>query len=218
MNNIYRYIIIGVTVAAIVFTLWYFQSIVAYVLISSILSLIGKPLVDLLGKIKYKRFSVPISIRALITLIALWALVVTFFRVFIPLIAHQANELSAINVNDVITGLQEPIAKFEELYNKYSIDKDRAFSIERFVNDKIASFLSFSLVSNFFGSLAGWLGNIFIASFSISFITFFFLKDTSLFGNTICYWCQPNTNNPLPGRLPRYATCCTVILLAFVCR
>jgi len=45
--------------------------------------------------------------------------------------------------------------------------------------------LEISKVSNLFGSVAGIFGNIFVALFSISFITFFFLKDGSLFGDTI---------------------------------
>ncbi len=41
------------------------------------------------------------------------------------------------------------------------------------------------MFSNIFGSIAGILGNIFIAAFSISFITFFFLKDKGLFSDGI---------------------------------
>jgi predicted PurR-regulated permease PerM len=41
------------------------------------------------------------------------------------------------------------------------------------------------MLSDFFGSIAGILGNIFIAAFSISFITFFFLKDRGLLNEGI---------------------------------
>jgi predicted PurR-regulated permease PerM len=44
------------------------------------------------------------------------------------------------------------------------------------------------MVQNFMGSILGTLGNIIIAIFSISFITFFFLKDQHLFFESILMW------------------------------
>ena len=44
------------------------------------------------------------------------------------------------------------------------------------------------MIQNFLGSLVGLLGNIIVAIFSISFITFFFLKDQHLFFESILMW------------------------------
>lgn len=184
MRNIGRYILIILGIIAVVFVLWYFKNIVAYILISSILSLIGKPVVDFLDQLQIKRIKLPKGISALLTLILLWIIFITFFRVFIPLIANQANQLSNINVNQVINNLQAPIEDLEAFINKYSLNKDY-ISIEEEITNYLVSLLNFSMISNLFGSVASVLGNIFIAVFSISFITFFFLKDSNLFSNTI---------------------------------
>jgi predicted PurR-regulated permease PerM len=44
------------------------------------------------------------------------------------------------------------------------------------------------MIQNFLGSLIGILGNIIVAIFSITFITFFFLKDQQLFFESILMW------------------------------
>lgn len=186
MNKVGRYIIIGIIAAVIIFVLWYFKNIVAYILISAVLALVGRPVVDFLAKLHIKKIGIPRGICALITLILIWFLVITFFRIFIPLIANQANELSQINVNDIVIDLEKPLERLQELYEKYSLNTGREeLSLEARVQEYLVSLFSFSLISNLFGSVAGLLGNIFVAAFSISFITFFFLKESKMFSNAI---------------------------------
>ncbi len=184
MKNFGRYLLIALIISAVVFILWYFKNIIAYILISSILSLIGKPVVDFLDQLKIKKFKLPKGISALLTLLLLWIVFITFFRVFVPLIANEANQLSKINVTEVIENLKGPIEKLEALINNYTLNKEY-ISLEEQVTNYLVSLLNYSFVSNLFGSIASVLGNLFIAVFSISFITFFFLKDSSLLSNTI---------------------------------
>ncbi len=185
MSKNLRYLFITLGVVLVGFILWYFKSIVAYLLISSVFALIGRPLVQFLNKIQYKKIRIPNAVSALITVAVIWVLISIFFRVFIPLIANQASELSAIDAEAVMNNLKEPIDKIESFLVKYNVSANDGQSMDQYLTEKFMSVLSFSLVSNLFGSLAGILGNIFIAAFSISFITFFFLKDKGLFTDGI---------------------------------
>ena len=185
MNTFTKYFLILLGVAALGFVLWYFSSIVIYILVAAVLSLIGRPLVDLLTRIKYRRIVMPRWLAALVTLILLWIIVIAFFRVFIPLIASEANDLSDINSEMVMDKLQAPMHKVERIYNEYFAAQNNNMSLEDYINGKIKSVLKISIVSNLFSYIFGLLGNIFIAIFSISFITFFFLKDQSMFADSI---------------------------------
>ncbi|MBU8892064.1 MAG: AI-2E family transporter [Bacteroidales bacterium] len=185
MNRNLRYLFIALGVAVVGFILWYFKSIVAYILISSVLTLIGRPLVAFLNKLNYKKLKIPNAISALLTVALIWTLILVFFRVFIPLIANQASELSAIDAESVMSNLQEPINKTEALFVKYNINSGNTQSMDQYLTEKLMSVLNVSVLSNFFGSIAGVLGNIFIAAFAISFITFFFLKDRGLLNDGI---------------------------------
>ncbi|MFP4025420.1 MAG: AI-2E family transporter [Thiohalospira sp.] len=185
MNGKIRYLFIAIGIAIIGFILWYFKSIVAYILISGVLSLVGRPLVDLLNKLHLGKFKIPRVLSALATLIFMWIMVIIFFRVFIPLIANQAREISSIDANSLILKFQGPIDKIEQVLLKLNVNALTDKSIEQYLSEKLMSILNFSLLSDFFSSTASLLGNIFIAAFSISFMTFFFLKDKGLFYNSI---------------------------------
>ncbi|MGC9343584.1 MAG: AI-2E family transporter [Bacteroidales bacterium] len=180
MNTTTRYIIIGITILFIGFLLWYFSNIVAYIIAAAVLNLIGSPFMDLLGKIKVRKITIPRSIRALLTLVLLWGLFIGFFRIFIPVIANEANELSNVDVNTIVERLENPIARIESIYMEYNLGGEENQDLEDYVSDKLSGVLNFSFVTNLFGSLAGLLGNVFVAIFSISFITFFLLKEENL--------------------------------------
>jgi predicted PurR-regulated permease PerM len=176
-----KYFLIGLGLALLAFIFWYFRIIIGYILIAAVLSLIGKPVVDLLSKIRYKRLRIPTAISALLTVILLWGLFFLFFRLLIPIVASQASSLSNIDVETAVLNLEEPLRKLEQVFQELNLEGFRDMTMLDFVKDKLAEFLNLDLISNLFSNLATILGNIFIAAFSISFITFFFLKDNELF-------------------------------------
>lgn len=185
MSKTARYIFIVIGILLLGLILWYFKSIVAYILISLVLSLIGHPIVELLGKLKTGRITVPKALRAFITLIFLWIVFFSFFRIFVPLIANQANELSKINIQTIVENLDEPLKKTEQFIEKFKISSSKDGSVKNFISEKLASVLNISVFSNIFSSIASILGNIFIAVFAISFMTFFFLKDEKMFTESV---------------------------------
>lgn len=185
MNQIVRYILIALGVALGAYIIWRFSHIVSYILISAVLSLIGRPLVDLLGKINIKGRILPKSLRALFSLLTIWTLLVLFFSFIIPLLALELEQLSKIDAENFLTTLQEPIESLEKTIDKFMVDGQDKFTVQDFTRSKITKFLSEGYVSSLFTSVASALGNIFLAVFSISFITFFFLKDENLFAESI---------------------------------
>jgi predicted PurR-regulated permease PerM len=185
MNKYYKYVIFILGFAAVGLALWYFQSIVAYLVISAVLSLIGAPVVNFLSKIKIKGFSFPKALCAGATLILLWAFFLTLFWIFVPLIGMEAHKLSLIDINKVLALLKEPVDQIDLFVNQFNGGTGEQFSTIGFLTQKVQTLLNFSLLTDLFGSLASTVSSIFIALFSISFITFFFLKDERLFGDGI---------------------------------
>lgn len=185
MTKTWRNVLLGIGFLLLLFVLWYFSAIVVYIVIAAIISLIGHPLVNFLSKIKIKRFYLPRGLSAAITLILIWTLVILFFRIFIPLIANQANQLSAIDPARVSEKIQEPMNYLENIFGNLPISGAENLSLQEYVSQKVVSVVSISQLSNIFSSITGALGNLFIAIFSISFISFFFLKEEDLFTNSL---------------------------------
>jgi predicted PurR-regulated permease PerM len=179
----YSLVILGIVI--LLLALWYFQNIVAYILISAVLALIGKPIVELLGKIKVKNIGIPKAVRAFVALLLIWTVFYSFFRYIIPLIITEIDKLSVLNPDKIFLAFAEPIKNIEHIIDKYQLNGKEKFTIEHFITQKLISIFNASFVSNFMNSIAGLIGNIFIAAFSISFITFFFLRDDKLFNELV---------------------------------
>ncbi|MEA3444922.1 MAG: AI-2E family transporter, partial [Bacteroidota bacterium] len=150
MNKNLRIILIGLGLILFAAAIWYFKSIVAYLLIAAVISLIGQPLADLLDKIKIKKFRIPRALSAAITLVVIWVIVLTFFRIFIPLVANQANELSSIDTGKIAERLEEPIEKLETLFGNLPIAGKEDLSMEEYVSDKLANVVNVSYLSDIF--------------------------------------------------------------------
>ncbi|MDZ7635990.1 MAG: hypothetical protein U5L72_16770 [Bacteroidales bacterium] len=97
MNTTLRNILIIIGIALLVYLFWYFRSIFAYILIAGVISLIGRPVVDLLNSIRVWKFKFPRALSSLLTLILLYGLLALFFMIFIPLITKQLDALSGFD-------------------------------------------------------------------------------------------------------------------------
>ncbi|ALO14983.1 pheromone autoinducer 2 transporter [Salinivirga cyanobacteriivorans] len=177
--KVLRYLLIFLAVALFLVGAWYLSAIVMYIIISAVLALIGRPLADRLQRLKIKGKTFPSALAAAITLLTIWAVMITFFIVFIPLVIQEGQALSSINVNDVVENLKEPIQKVQNVYNEYT-PNDEQRPLKEVASERLKSLLSISNITNVFSAITGALGNIFIALFSISFITFFFLKEKNM--------------------------------------
>ena len=185
MSKTARYIFIIAGVIILGFILWYFKSIVACILISLVLSLIGHPVVTFLGKLKIGRISLPKALRAFVTLILLWVVFFIFFRIFVPLVINEANDLSKINIQVIVDNLDEPLKKIDKFIGKFKMSPSDKVSVKDFFTDKLASVLNITAFSGIISTITSLMGNIFIAVLAISFMTFFFLKDEKMFTESI---------------------------------
>jgi predicted PurR-regulated permease PerM len=188
MNPTLRNILIFFGILLLLACVWYFRNVVVYILVSGVLSIMGRPLVDLFCKIRIKRWSFPRPLGALLTLLIIWGFIILFFVIFIPLISTQINFFSSIDSERIAQLAAGPINKVESLIRAFNKEITSDLSIQDFVVKKVAEVLSINTIQNFISSLLGILGNILVAVFSITFITFFFLKDQRLFFESILMW------------------------------
>lgn len=187
MKNFIRNILIIAGIVFLVFCFLYFREIVIYILVSGVLSIMGRPLVDLFGKIRFRNLEMPKAISALLALLIMWGMIFLFFFIFIPLIANQIQQLSSIDSNRLVSIIEEPVRKAENLLRSLNPELENV-SVREFLASKITDVLNIEFVQELVGSLVKTMGNMLVAFFSISFISFFFLKDQHLFFESIIMW------------------------------
>ncbi|MFA5818511.1 MAG: AI-2E family transporter [Bacteroidales bacterium] len=167
---------------------WFFRNIVVYILVSGVLSIMGRPLVDLFCRIRIKKWFFPRPLSALLTLVIIWGIIILFFVIFVPLVTTQINYFSTIDSEKIVQLAEGPINKVENLFRAFNKEITDELSIQDYVAGKVSGVLNINMIQNFLGSIMGILGNILVAIFSITFITFFFLKDQRLFFESILMW------------------------------
>lgn len=204
MNKRTRNILLGLGAIIVIFMIWYFRSIVTYILIAAVLGVMGRPMVRWLQKLKIWRFRLGVSISALITLVVIWTFFIGLFRFLIPLLASKFYELSNINVDDYLVQIEEPLSKIALFMYGEPITLSNG-ALSTFVSDKLASILNVSHFTDLFGTIASTLGSIMIGFFSVSFITFFFLREENMFKNGIMLLVPVEYENRVSGNLERVA-------------
>jgi predicted PurR-regulated permease PerM len=188
MKATLRNILIFCGVLLLLACAWYFRNIVVYILLSGVFSIMGRPLVDLICRIRVGKWAFPHALSALITLIIIWGIIILFFVIFIPLVTTQINYFSTIDSDKIVQIIEGPINKVENLFRVFNKDITKELSIQDYIAGKVSGVLNINMIQSFLGSLIGILGNVLVAIFSITFITFFFLKDQHLFFESILMW------------------------------
>jgi len=188
MTATLRNIIIFFGILLLIGCAWFFRSIVVYILVSGVFSIMGRPLVDLFCRIRIRKWVFPRALSALFTLIIIWGFIILFFSIFIPLVTRQIDYFSSIDSEKIVQIVAGPINKVENVFRAINKDISKNLSIEDYIVGKVAGVLNINMIQNFIGSLISILGNVIIAIFSITFITFFFLKDQRLFFESILMW------------------------------
>ncbi|QXP78624.1 MULTISPECIES: AI-2E family transporter [Winogradskyella] len=165
---------LGVVVAtlAVLYFLFKIQSVIVYIVIAVVISLIGRPIILFLrDKLKFNN-----TIAVVTTMLLLIGLLVGLVGLFIPLIIEQGHNLALLNIEQLQSN-------FEDLYDQIiTYFQFNHIDIEQSIKDSsLFSNLDFAIIPNFLNSFISGLGSFSIGLFSVLFISFFFLKDSKLF-------------------------------------
>lgn len=184
MNTFTKYLLGLVALAIAIFFSWYFFSIIVYVLVAAVISFIGKPIIDLLDKVNIRGYRLPDSLKAAITIVCLWCLFVLIFSTIIPLAVREFDSLQNVSVNNIIAQLEEPIENTGHFLKHYGVVEEDE-DVSDYLSQELGNILNVAKLKDWFGAVAGTMSGIFVALFSITFISFFFLKDSRLFSGMV---------------------------------
>lgn len=180
MSKYRKYIIGFIGLAILVLFCIYFSNIVWWLLIAAFIAAISSPIVKLLDKIHFGRFQMPRWVSAMITTILIWGVLVLFVVLTIPFIGSQVKQFQNIDVESLQTGLSQPIETIDKFVQSYPILGMPEFSTEDIVIGKVKEIINFSALGDIVGNIGSTALSLFLALFSITFFTYFFLKEKGL--------------------------------------
>ena len=163
---------------------WYFKNVLIYIIAAFVVSLIGRPVMRLLRKIKIKGKSAPEWLLAILTIIIIIALLILLITQLIPIVSSIIKDASSLQESTYFES--NPIDKLNEWIIGLFPNLDHNFNIVTLVTEKVRELVDFGKVSGIVGSVASMVTSLFVALFSVVFISFFFLKEEGLFERIIC--------------------------------
>lgn len=162
---------------------WYFKNVLVYIITAFVVSLIGRPIMQLLRKIKIKGRQLPGWLMALLTIVLIIVFLALVFTQMIPLMSNIIKDASSISNMHYFES--NPIDKLNEWFVGMFPDFGHNFDITAVLLEKVRDLVSFNQVSGIVGSVTSVVTSTFVAIFSVMFISFFFLKDDTLFEKII---------------------------------
>lgn len=183
VEKLAKYLIIVGIIAVVCSVCWYFSTVLIYIVLAFVVSLISRPVARLMGKIRIKGKSAPdwlLSILSIILVIALLMMVILLVIPVITRIINDASLFSNINSSD---------ANFSDTINKWIIgifpslgeDFDAIGTLFNYLKGMLANFDITGLI----GSVGSIVIDLAIGLFAVVFISFFFVKNENLFSNIV---------------------------------
>lgn len=171
-NGILRALLTLSLCGLVLFFFYKIQSVLIYLIVSLILTLIGNPILDFFKrKLKFNHVFATIA-----TLFIFILIIFGFIMMFVPLILSQGQNLSLLKTAEIEKDLVLLINQITVFLDSHSIDSAQVLK-----EANITSKINFNFIPDFLNSLLGTISSFGMGLASVLFITFFFLKDRKIF-------------------------------------
>lgn len=185
VDRLSRYIIYSAGAALALAACWYFKSILLYIVLAAVLSLLSKPVMKFLSGIRIKGRQLP---QWLAAVLSLCLIMLVFLFIFVQVIPIVVSIVQKITVNLSASDYSLPVAAFTSFVdgaNAWLISHlpqlGPDFRVENSIGKFISSVFDLNSIPGLIESVASVFVSIGVAIFSVVFISFFFTKDPMLF-------------------------------------
>ncbi len=167
---------LGITIG--IFLLGYFlyaiQSVIVYIIIAGVISLIARPIILLLRR----KLKFPNTLAVVTTMVLFLGIITGIIILFIPLVTEQGKSLSLLQSDELQANIQNIFNQITAYFSSKGIDVLGELKSIDFTSQ-------FKEIPNLLNSVLGTLGSLSVGLFSVLFISFFFMKDSRLLKNGV---------------------------------
>ncbi len=183
VEKLSKYLIFVVIIAVVCSVCWYFSTVLVYVILAFVVSLISRPLARLMGKLRIKGKSAPDWLLSILSIILVIALLLMVVLLVIPVITNIINDASLFSNIDTSEG------NFGDTINDWIIgifpslgeDFDAIGTLLNYLKGLLSEFS----ITGLLGSVGSIVIDLAIGLFAVVFISFFFVKDEKLFSKIV---------------------------------
>ena len=139
------YIIKLAGLALVLALCWYFKNVLIYIIVAFVVSMIGRPLMQLMRKIKNKGKSAPNWLLAVLTILLIFFFLTMIVTQMVPLVSNIVMDASAIEASSYFDS--NPIDKVNEWLIGMFPNLGDDFDLSALLMEKIRELVDFGKVS-----------------------------------------------------------------------
>lgn len=183
-NGILRAVGILIAVALLLYFLYAISTVLIYVVIAAITSLLARPIIKFLRR----KLKFPNTLAVVTAMLIFVGFLITLISLFIPLIVEQGENLSLLKTKELERDIETIVIQVNDYFKSKNINL-----LSEFKSADI--FSNLESIPNAFNSIVSALGSFSIGLFSVLFISFFFMKDSRLLKNALLIIIPKGTEN-----------------------
>ena len=206
-NGILRALGIILGIFLLLYFLYKIQSVIVYIIIAGILSLIGRPSIIFLRR----RLKFPNIVAVITTMFFMLSLLAGIITLFIPLIVEQGKSLSLLQIDELENNLEGIFQQISDYFTTKGID-----IIDEIKHLDITS--QFKEIPSLLNNILETLGSFSIGLFSVLFITFFFMKDSQLLKRGILTFIPNGTEDRFSSSLETINDLLSRYFIGLICQ
>ena len=178
IDRLARYIIIAATLAILACLCWYFKNVLVYIIVAFVVSLIGQPVMRLLRKIRIRGKSAPDGLLAILTIVLILGTLILVVTQVIPVVTGIVRDAAVLNS---VTADGNPLDRVNDWIVSLFPGLGPDFNIITILMDKLREVTNLSNVTSVISSVTSFVTSLVVGLFSVVFISFFFVRDETLF-------------------------------------
>ncbi|MGB1113043.1 MAG: hypothetical protein ACPG3S_08115, partial [Schleiferiaceae bacterium] len=146
-------------IALLGYALFLIQGILVYGVIALYISVLGRPLITLLGRIPKVGPHLNATLKATITLLVLAGIVLGLATWFFPVIIEEFSFIGTIEYDALLVSLQDEWQQLDALLTSLGVDTAAELAE---INETLQGFASMEAISSVLSSVVGGLGQFII--------------------------------------------------------
>ena len=178
IDRLARYIIVAATLAILACLCWYFKSVLVYIIVAFVVSLICQPVMRLLRKIRIRGKAAPNGLLAILTIVLILGTLILVVTQVIPVVTGIVRDAAVLNS---VTADGNPLDRVNDWIVGLFPGLGPDFNIITILMDKLREVTNVSNVTSVISSVTSFVTSLVVGLFSLVFISFFFVRDETLF-------------------------------------
>ena len=184
IDRLARYIIMAATLVILAGLGWYFKSVLVYIIVAFVVSLVAHPVMRLLRKIRIRGKSAPDWLLAILSIIIILGTLTMVVTQVIPVVTGIVRDASVLNSSATVEG--NPLERVNDWIVGLFPSLGADFDLITILIDKLKEVTNLSNLTAVLSSVTSFVTSLVVGLFSVVFISFFFVRDENLFRKIVC--------------------------------